>query len=138
MLKRQDLEQNFHLNPPATAEMIEQVQALVSIRLPEDYKNLLRESNGLYSNGDGGLVLHPVEDMPERNKDYGYLLMDDLPEFFMIGDDSGDQAILINEAGEIFEVGMGALPEDMEKSAESLGELLIDFDGQTLDERRYD
>lgn len=134
MLKRKDLEQNYVLQPSATAELIEQVQALVSIRLPEEYTNLMLECNGLYSAGDGRLAIHPIEEMPDRNADYEISTY--LPEFFMIGDDSGGRAILINEAGEIYEVGMGSLlREDLEKSAVSLEELLINYGGKTLNER---
>ena len=72
--------------------------------------------------------------MPERNADYE--VEECLPGFFMIGDDSGGQAILINRQGEIFEVGMGSMSkEDIKKIANSIEDLLITHEGKTLNER---
>lgn len=54
----------------------------------------------------------------------------------MIGDDNGGQAILINEAGEVFEVAMGVMDiAFVEQSAKSIADLLINYQGKTLNER---
>ena len=89
-------------------------------------------SNGLYS--DGNLAIHAIEVMPERNRDYEVDKY--LPGYFMIGDDGGGEAIVIDEFGELFEVGMGIMDlTDLKKSAHSIDELLVNFSGKTLRER---
>ena len=51
----------------------------------------------------------------------------------------GGRAILINKGGVIFEVGMGSMSlEGLEKSAESIEDLLINHEGKTLNERNFD
>jgi len=131
-MNKYELEKKFSLNPPASIDSIHEAQKNISLRLPEDYKNFLLICNGLHSSGN--LAIHEIEDMPARNADYE--VEDYLPGYFMIGDDSGGQAILINEAGEIFEVGMGVMDlKFAEKSANSLEELLIRYGGKTLNER---
>jgi hypothetical protein len=132
MLTRTALEINFQINPPATLDIIEEAQKKILFRLPESYKQFLLICNGLHSRGN--LVIHEIQYMPTRNKDYE--VQDYLPGYFMIGDDSGGQAILINSDGQIFEVGMGTMDEiTMEKSANSIEELLIHYQGKTLNER---
>jgi hypothetical protein len=132
-MDRRDLEKDFILTSPATQELIDEVQKKISLILPRDYKDLLLISNGIYTSGCLGI--HPIEDMPERNIDYQVDKY--MPGFFMIGDDGGGQAIIINEIGEVFEVGMGVMDlEDTEISADSLEELLIKYKGKTLSERR--
>lgn len=80
------------------------------------------------------LAIHEIEDMPARNLDYEVQTY--LPGYFMIGDDSGGQAILLNEMGEVFEVGMGVMDlSDLQQSANSITELLGKYQGKTLNER---
>jgi hypothetical protein len=80
------------------------------------------------------LALHEIEILPERNIEYEVKKY--IPGYFMIGDDSGGQAILIDAAGEIFEVGMGVMNSKfMKRSADSLSDLLINLKGLTLGER---
>ncbi|GIU51863.1 hypothetical protein TUM4438_42950 [Shewanella sairae] len=57
--------------------------------------------------------------------------------FVMIGDNSGGIAVLMNENDiSVYEVDMGAMDkESMEKSADSLSQLLIEYKGKTLDYR---
>lgn len=132
MLNESYLREHYTLNPPASTDQVQQAQSLSTIRFPQTYVDLLSLSNGLSS--DGCLVLHEIETLPERNTDYD--VAEYLPGYFMIGDDSGGQAVLINESGEIFEVGMGVMSHDfLEKSAESLEDLLIHHQGMSLGER---
>lgn len=132
MLNESYLREHYTLNPPASTDQVQQSQSLSTIRFPQTYVDLLSLSNGLSS--DGCLVLHEIETLPERNTDYDVAKY--LPGYFMIGDDSGGQAVLINESGEIFEVGMGVMSHDfLEKSAESLEDLLIHHQGMSLGER---
>ncbi len=82
----------------------------------------------------GCLALHEIEILPERN--FEYEVQKYLPGYFMIGDDGGGQAILINSSEEVFEVGMGVMnPKFLERSADSLTDLLVNLKGLTLGER---
>ena len=132
MFLKSILSKNYQLNPPASPELISDIQSRVSIRFPAEYTELLLVCNGLSSSGN--LVLHEIEELPSRNLNYEVQVY--LPGYFMIGDDSGGQAILMNDDGELFEVGMGLMThEGLEKSADSLEQLLIHFEGKTLNER---
>jgi cell wall assembly regulator SMI1 len=51
-MNRHDLEKLYCLTLPATQELIDEAQKSISIILPQDYKNLLLISNGLYSSRD--------------------------------------------------------------------------------------
>ncbi len=73
---------------------------------------------------DGNLSILGAEGVVQRNLDYEVQMY--LPGFFMIGDDGGGNAILLNlDDRRIYEVGMGVMDEEsMELSAGSLDELL--------------
>lgn len=132
MFLKSILSKSYQLNPPASPELISDIQSRVSIRFPAEYTELLLVCNGLSSSGN--LALHEIEELPSRNLNYEVQVY--LPGYFMIGDDSGGQAILMNDDGELFEVGMGLMThEGLEKSANSLVQLLIHFEGKTLNER---
>ncbi len=132
MLDRNDLMKRFDLNPPASDDEINAVQAQTKFVLPDGYRNFLRICNGLHS--AGSLALLDTAALVQRNVDYEVPLY--LPDYFMIGDDSGGQAILIDGNGAIFEVGMGVMSEDsIERSAHDLSELLVRYEGKTLRER---
>ena len=132
MFLKSILSKSYQLNPPASPELISDIQSRVSIRFPAEYTELLLVCNGLSSSGN--LALHEIEELPSRNLNYEVQVY--LPGYFMIGDDSGGQAILMNDDGELFEVGMGLMThEGLEKSADSLEQLLIHFEGKTLNER---
>lgn len=132
MLSEDYLREHYSLNPAASPEQVQRAQAQSNVNFPDDYVALLLISNGLSS--DGCLALHNIDALPQRNAEYE--VADYLPGYFMIGDDSGGQAILMNEKGEIFEVGMGVMSRDfLEKSADSLTDLLITQHGLTLVER---
>jgi len=125
----------YQLESPVTADAIAAAEQAAPIPFPAAYKNLLSISNGLYS--DGCLALHPIEALMQRNHDYEVHTY--LPDYYMIGDDSGGQAILIDRHGIIYEVGMGVMDAAyLEKSADTLDALLIDHAGKTLNERTND
>ena len=126
---------HFTLHPPATDAAINAAEDASSILFPPEYRALLRLTNGLYS--DGCLVLYAAEDLATRNQDYEVPTY--LPDYLMIGDDSGGQAILIDRSGALYEVGMGVMDADwLEPSAASLADLLITHAGRTLSEREDD
>ena len=132
MLNEQYLREHYDVHPPASAELVQLAQSHSTVLFPPDYVALLLLSNGLSS--DGCLALHDINTLPQRNTDYE--VAEYLPGYFMIGDDCGGQAIVINKKGEVFEVGMGVMSLDfLEKSAESLTDLLINHQGLTLGER---
>ncbi|MEN2474773.1 SMI1/KNR4 family protein [Burkholderia sp. GS2Y] len=132
MLNKADLSQHFELRIPATPSQIHISEAKAGLYFPKEYVDFLLITNGL--NSTGCLALHEIEILPERNAEYE--VQKYLPGYFMIGDDSGGQAILINAAGEVFEVGMGVMnPKFLEKSANSLTDLLVNLKGLTLGER---
>lgn len=101
--------------------------------LPVEFVELLRISDGLTAE-IGSLSILNVDGIVQRNREYEIQL--NFPDFFMIGDDGGGQAILRNLIDRrIYEVGMGTpFVEDIEFSADSLRHLLEL--GTSLNERR--
>ncbi|NLA65414.1 MAG: SMI1/KNR4 family protein [Leucobacter sp.] len=112
----------FEWNPPASEAAIRQAEADYGGPLPEEFVELLRKANG--GSTDGNLSILDVEDCVQRNFDYE--VPEYLPGYFMIGDDGGGTAILINARDRrIYEVDMGVMDERfVVLSANSLGELL--------------
>ncbi|WP_081071462.1 SMI1/KNR4 family protein [Burkholderia cepacia] len=132
MLNRAYLSQHFELRIPATPSQINVAEAKVGLSFSKEYVDFLKITNGLSSMGC--LALHEIEILSERNIEYEVPRY--LPGCFMIGDDGGGQAILINSSGEVFEVGMGVMnPKFLERSADSLTDLLVNLKGLTLGER---
>lgn len=132
MLNKANLSQHFELRIPAALSQIHAAEAKAGMSFPKEYVDFLLITNGL--NSTGCLALHEIEILPERNVEYE--VQKYLPGYFMIGDDSGGQAVLINSAGEVFEVGMGVMnPKFLERSADSLTDLLVNLKGLTLGER---
>ncbi|THJ30476.1 SMI1/KNR4 family protein [Lampropedia aestuarii] len=130
MIERDELMKRFQINNPARSSEVDDVSSKIFI--PNDYLSFLRVSNGLSSLGRISLL--EVEDLFERNVDYE--VGEYLPGYLMIGDDGGGVAILMDKHGLIFENDMGTMmQETMVKSAESLEQLLIDFNGLTVSER---
>lgn len=128
------LRQVYELHPPADPAVIAAAQEDLGKEIPPAYVELLAISNGL--SAMGGLTLLETEDIAQRNRNYE--VAEYLPDYVMIGDDSGGVAILMKQgAVTIFEVDMGVMDEsDIEVSAKTLEELLVDFAGKTLRERR--
>lgn len=133
MIDLEYLQKNYNINPPATDSEISQAEAEMQKKIPPSYVYLLKISNGLASSGD--LMLHEAADIVQRNIDYQVPVY--MPEYTMIGDDSGGSAILMKDGDEaVYEVDMGVMDEiDLRKSAASLEQLLVDFKGKTLAER---
>ncbi|MBN3729662.1 SMI1/KNR4 family protein [Burkholderia sp. Tr-20390] len=132
MLSKEYLDKHFSLNPPATLNQVKLVQSTVEMIFPSEYVDFLLLCNGLSSSGC--LALHEIEVLPERNEVYEVEKY--LPNYFMIGDDGGGQAILISGEGRIFEVGMGVMSINCLKiSAKSIEDLLVRRLGLTLGER---
>ena len=131
MLNKAYLGQHFELRIPATPSQINVAEAKVGLSFPKECVDFLSIANGL--NSTGCLALHEIEIFPERSVEYE--VQKYLPGYFMIGDDGGGQAIMINSVGEVFEVGMGVMnPNYLERSADSLTDLLVNLKGLTLGE----
>jgi len=132
MIDKEYLDSHFILNPPALQREIDEAQSKTEMTLPASYVDLLLLCNGLRSSGC--LALHEIGDLPARNEEYE--VPEYMPGYFIIGDDSGGQAILIDAAGKVFEVGMGVMDvKYMAPSADSLEDLLVNKRGLTLGER---
>jgi len=122
MRTRIELAGTFRLNPPASPAAIECEEVAYGGPLPREYVELLQVSNGMCT--DGSLSLLGAEGVVQRNADYEVQAY--LPGYFMIGDDGGGAAILLNlRDRRIYEVDMGAMDEEsLELCSESLDELL--------------
>lgn len=122
MVSRSALREKFTLRPPASRSVIAREEKEYGRSLPREYVELLQVSDGMYT--DGNLSILGAEGVVQRNLDYEVQVY--LPGFFMIGDDGGGNAILLNLGDRrIYEVGMGVMDEEsMVLSAGSLDELL--------------
>ena len=105
--------------PPATAAQIETLAASLGLELPEEYRALLAEANGVYAN----LVqIYPAEDVPERNATYqvakyapGYLLIGTLWDFPVL--------LRAGRTSAVYENDWGAMtPDMMDELASSLAD----------------
>ncbi|MGO1183747.1 MAG: SMI1/KNR4 family protein [Micrococcaceae bacterium] len=133
MLSREALSEKFVLDSSASDADIRREEADYGGPLPVEFLELLRLSDGLTA-AIGSLSLLNIDGVVQRNREYEIQL--NFPDYFMIGDDGGGQAILLNlNDRRIYEVGMGTpFEEDIEFSADSLHHLLEL--GTSLNERR--
>ena len=122
MISRNQINPACVLSPPASSASIAREEAQFGRPLPSDYLDFVGVSNGLHT--PGNLSLLPVEGVVARNADYE--VQQYVPGYFMIGDDGGGIAILLNlEDRRVYEVGMGVMDERfMRVSAESIDHLL--------------
>lgn len=122
MTSRDELSSRFTLFPPASEAAIRHEEAEYGSALPEEYIDLVNVSNGLITMGN--LAILGVEGIVQRNADYQVPTY--MPDFFMIGDDGGGIAILLNlKDRRIYEVEMGIMDEDSARlSARSLEDLV--------------
>lgn len=82
----------------ADLQIIREIEKKETFTFPNDYVALMVESNGLEGEvGENGwILLFPVEELVETNEDYK-LLMQEIPEYFLIGKDSADTGYAINK-----------------------------------------
>lgn len=121
----------FEWNPPATDAADRQAESDYGGPLPKEYVDLVRVFNG--GGTQTSLSILEVEDCVQRNVDYE--VGQYMPGYFMIGDDGGGTAVLLNlDDRKVYEVDMGVMDESVARlSANSLGEFLEL--GTTLAER---
>lgn len=124
----------FEWEPPASTAAIRQAETDYGALLPKAYVSLLKVANG--GTTQGNLSILSVEECVQRNSDYE--VAEYMPGYFMIGDDGGGSAILINLRNQrVVEVDMGVMDESFaEHSADSLAHL-IEL-GTSLGERETD
>lgn len=122
MVSRHSMSERFILCPPASAAVIEQEEREYGGPLPREYTELLLISDGTHT--EGNLSIFGAQGVVRRNTDYEVQTY--LPGYFMIGDDGGGLAILLNlQDRRIYEVDMGAMDEaSMEYSADTLNALV--------------
>lgn len=105
------------IEPPASAEQIDRLASALGLQLPDEYRGLLGEANGVSAN----LVqIYPAEVVPERNATYEVAKYS--PGHFVIGT-LNDFPVLLRagKSSPVFENDWGAMsPETMKELAPSL------------------
>lgn len=122
MIDRSKLTQpGLELKDPASPSQIVSLERNLGIPLPRSYQELLLASDGL-ERFDGGLVLYPAREIPERNATYE--IPRRLPGWLLIGFDSGDEGYFLDTMSPeapVYIVGFGALaPDEAYRLADSL------------------
>ncbi len=105
------------IEPPASAEQINGLASALGLELPEEYRALLAEANGVSAN----LVqVYPAEEVPERNTTYEVAKYS--PGYFVIGTVNDFPVLLrTGKSSPVFENDWGAMsPEIMKELAPSL------------------
>lgn len=99
----------YELGGPASIEMLSSLEADLGFELPNDYKALLLQANGLVLSS--GIVLYSIEDLVERNLTFE--VFDYAPGYLAIGDDSGGRALLIDySTGSVYLIDQGTMDPD--------------------------
>jgi hypothetical protein len=105
------------IEPPASAEQIERLASALGLQLPDEYRTLLAEANGVSAN----LVqIYPSENVPERN--FTYEVSKCSPGYFVIGTVNDCPVLLrAGRSSPVFENDWGAMsPDAMKELAPSL------------------
>lgn len=86
-LKKLDSSQ-FESNEGCNEEMLEELEAAIKLKLPEDFRQLLLLSNGGTINGPNSVLNYePVEYLEGHNQ--SEFFKTNIPDTFVIGDDGG-------------------------------------------------
>lgn len=93
------------MEPPASAEQIDALAAALGLTLPDEYRALLAEANGVQAS----LVqLYPAEVVPERNETYEVAQYS--PGYFVIGSVNSSPVLLrAGATSAVYENGWGAM-----------------------------
>ena len=105
------------IEPPASAEEIDGLASALGLELPDEYRALLAEANGVSAN----LVqIYPAEDVPERNTTCEVARYS--PGYFVIGTVNDFPVLLrAGKSSPVFENDWGTMsPEIMRELAPSL------------------
>jgi hypothetical protein len=76
----------------ASAAALAQIEQALGVRLPEDYAELLRASDGI--DGGDGLHVYAAAEVPKANTELDVAAR--LPGFLLFGDDSGDYGYFLD------------------------------------------
>lgn len=91
-MDKQRLLARFNGNPPADAASIQQFESESGLRLPEDYRQLLRHTDGGEGFvGNAYVILWRVGELLEMNR--GYQVAEFAPGLLLIGSDGGGEAL---------------------------------------------
>ncbi len=77
----------------ASAAALAQIEHALGVKLPEDYAELLRASDGIDRDRDG-LVVYAAAEVPQLNAELEVAAR--LPGFLLFGDDSGDYGYFLD------------------------------------------
>lgn len=114
--------------PGASLAAIEAAERDLGVRLPDDYKALLRESDGLegFSGPEGDyLMLYGVKELGEIHR--GYEVAEFAPGLTMIGSDGGGNAFgFVLQDRRTRYVRLPFIPMDL-REAEDMGGTLVEF-----------
>ena len=105
--------------PPASDAEISDLEGRLNFQIPPEYNDLLRVANGFELTS--GLVIYFSVDVAERNNTFA--IMEQLPGYVAVGDDSGGKSIVIrvDGSGGVFTVDHGAVfPDELETVGLSL------------------
>jgi hypothetical protein len=105
------------LQPPASAEQVDRLAIALSLELPDEYRALLMEANGVSANL---VTIYPAEDVPERNATYEVAKYS--PGYFVIGTVNCFPVLLrAGKSSPVFGNDWGAMsPEIMSELGSSL------------------
>jgi hypothetical protein len=99
-MNRDGLLARFGRNAPAVESSIEGLQAKLGFRLPPDYVEFLRGTNGGEGFvGNSYLVLWRAEELLEKNS--AYHVAEFAPGLFLIGSDGADEAFGFDTRSEV-------------------------------------
>lgn len=95
----------FNCNPPADAAAIHSFEAAADIKLPPDYVDFLRRTNGgVGFIGENYVHLWRIEELREFNRGYG---ADEFaPGLLLFGSDGGGEAFAFVKLSETYQVVM--------------------------------
>ena len=97
------LERVEKILPGVSESELNALQQELNFTLPEDYVNFMKEFNG--GEGEVGenawLNLFSIAELIETNKTY-HLLMDDIPDYYLIGKDAADTGYAIHKSDQTF------------------------------------
>jgi hypothetical protein len=110
----------FSINPGIESDQLNDLEAQLNRKIPDEYRDLLQAANGFTL--ANGLSMYPAEDVFERNETFEVSKY--APDYLAIGDNSGGRSVLIPFEGVgVYDVDQGVMdPDDMEKLAPSLTE----------------
>ncbi|RVT57214.1 SMI1/KNR4 family protein [Niallia taxi] len=84
---------DWMLMPPASEREITIVEEKMKLRLPNSYKDLLRDNNGLSVNGR--ILIYGTQDIMERNETWDIQVF--AQGYIAIGDDGGGRVFLMHQ-----------------------------------------